>query len=109
MRISRFLLIIAVIIVLGVSLAGQGIEGVVGEGSWKVLNYSPIPNGVRIEILGKGYLVDYRPLHQAKEQSMKILITNVKAKGDLLWSHGKNIVIKIWEDTQNNVARLTAE
>lgn len=101
-------MLLAILLTLGLNLVAEGIEQVVGPGPWQAIDYTPLPQGAQIRLFGKTYLLDYSPLVQAYSRTAA-LAEEVKGQGNKLWEQGKGIVLRVWENTQHDGVRLTAE
>lgn len=108
LRLVRLLMLIVILLTLGLNWVAEGIEQVVGPGPWKAIDYDPLPQGAQIQLLGKTYLLDYKPLAQALSQTAT-LVEEMKWRGDELWERGKGFALRVWEYAQQDGVQLTAE
>lgn len=120
MKLERFVFISAIILLVGLNLAGRGIQGVVGEGPWQALNYKLVQNGIEFTVFGRDYHFDYGPLKEVTRQSLQAVknemmpkaaewLEELKQQSAVLLHKGKVAVLTIWENTQEKVARFTGE
>lgn len=103
---GRFIAVMIVIVLLGINVAGSGINSVVGEGPWQVLAFRYDTGTLALSFCGK--TIDLQLSSESLEKSLNYY-SKFRYEIKNYWHRGVLAVRALLEDAQNRIAGFNGE